>query len=337
MTITGGPGWVVDAPGAAAGRDVSGAERRPARPRLQFGLALAAAFVVGFAAPHVLSGERRASVSGSAEGQLSLAVDVPSGPDYVTDADGRLAVQLSLVVRNTGPADVVLESAGAGELEADGVQGRNVRADGRTRVSLVRAVDCARLPPAAEPVGPLVVRARTAGGTRETRLPLEDGPGSRFAQRLREACGQVPPEAALDLGVEVVTLDGDAARLPLELRNTSARDVVVTDVQPREGLLLELLDAGGAPVVLPLRLPAAEYPTPRPPDELATSSPTRLVAVLRRTSCDALPEDGGATDRPLLELSVADGDAAAPVPFGVGARLLQRLTETACPGQAAAG
>lgn len=339
MTITGGPGWVVDTPGVAgreaadaAGPDVSGQEAAPPTSRTRQLLALGVAFLVGFATSQVLSEERRSAVGRSPEGQLSLTLGGTDGPDYVTDAEGRLAVGLSLVVRNTGPVDVVLESATAGGMSDAGVEGRALLADGLTRISLTGAVDCAQLPQEALQVGPLVVRARTPAGSQETRLPLDEESGDRFAQRLRAACGLVPPEAALDLGVAVLQFQEGGAQLPLVLSNTSAQEVVVRVVRPPEGLQLELLDAAGAPVTLPLRLPAADFTVPRPPDE-AGSAPTRLTAVLSLASCEALPSDLTDAERPLLELSVGT-DASGPdstFGYGDGERLLRRLTESDCP------
>lgn len=344
VTITGGPGWVVDTSGASgdlaaggAGRDVSGQEAAPSRPRARQALALGAAFLVGFATSQVLSDERRSALGRSPESQLSLALGGAVGPDYVTDAGGRLAVALSLVVRNDGPVDVVLESATVGGLSDADVEGRTILADGLTRISLTRAVDCAELPPTAVQFGPLVVRARTPAGSREARLPLDEDPGDRFARRLRAACGQVPPEAALDLGVAVLQFEERAARLPLVLGNTSARDVVVTAVRPPEGLQLELLDADGAPAVFPLRLPAADFSVPRPPED-AGRARTRLTAVLSLGDCQALPSDLADAERPLLELTVATdaGGPATTFGYGDGERLLRRLAEAGCPPAAAA-
>ena len=332
MTITGGPGWVADTAGRSE-PDVSGEEA--ARPRLRQALALGLAVVVGAGASQALSDERRSALVDTPEGRLSLALGGAGGPDYVTDEDGRLAVALSLVVRNTGPADVVLESATVGGLADDAVAGRSVPAEGTTRVALVRAVDCAELPPDTVRLGPLVVRARTPAGTKEERLPLEGDPGERFAERLRAACGQVPPEDALDLEAAVLQLEGDAARLPLLLGNTSARDVVVTAVRSSPGLQVELLDDGGARVALPLRLPATDLAVPRPPGAVARER-AGLVAVLRLDGC-AVPPDPA---RPLLELSVGARPDGATATFGYGDadRVLRRLIESGCPtGTTAAG
>lgn len=332
MTVTDVSGRPLG-PSGVSTIEVGGEADASPRPRTRQAVGLVAAFLVGFGSSQVLSDERQSALRRSSGGQLSLELTRSAGPDYVTDSEGRLAVALSLDVRNTGPVDVVLQSAEIGDLSDPGVEGRALLAEGVTRISLTRPVDCEQSMSEPALVGPLVVRARTPAGSGVTRLPLTDEPGERFSQRLREACGDVPPEDALDLRTTALQFEDDRlARLPLALRNASARALLVTEVRPVEGLSVGLLDADGASVALPLRLPAADFSAPRPPD--AGQQRRRLTAVLSLASCTSPAGAPADAERPLLELVVqtAPGEPTTTVPYGDGQRVLRRLREAGCPG-----
>lgn len=320
-----------DAEGLPVGSDVIGPDvgegssppRRSARGRL---LALGGAFLLGFGISHVLDDERRSALARSPEGQLSLALDAVEGPDHVRDPGGRLSVRLSFVVRNNGPVDVVLHSAGLGDLTAADTAGRPVLAGGITRVSMTRRIDCTSPIHGAVPAASLVVEATTPAGARTTRLPLDDDLRGRFDDRLRQACGQVPPEVALKLETPGLLPDAGALRLPLSLTNASADEVILLEARAPDALRVDLRRSDGAPVTLPLSLPGADFSSPSPPEE-AVREVTRLEAVLRLTSCQDAPGAQREGPRPLLELLVrsASSSTATTIPYGDGGRAVSRL------------
>lgn len=128
VTITGGPGWTLDpdvgeiSEGAPDG-DV---RARPGRGRQVTALLLAA--TLGFAAASLLAERRRSLLEDSPEGVLSLdlAAQEPSFTSELVASHDGFAVQATVVLRNTGPRTVALETAELGTTgyAADDVAGR---------------------------------------------------------------------------------------------------------------------------------------------------------------------------------------------------------------------
>lgn len=342
VTITGGPGWAVagrsgeqdDGNGDVVGKDATPRPPRRPTPRRRQLLALVAAAAVGFAGAQLLAERRQDALLRSPSATLSLEVveDEPV-PSYVNDDRGRLTLALPLALSNTGAADVVLETArleGAG-LRDVAVAGRSVQAGRTTRVVLVRRISCEQLPDAGQPAGPLLVTARTPAGMRSAELSLGPAAAEQVIQQQRDACGLISPGRALQFDVSVSQIRDEEVRLPLELRNASAQELLVQRVQQAEGLDLQLLDAAGAPVPLPLTLPAVEGVLPRQPFP-ATGPSTRLTAVLRLTDCGQGPDDDSRAPRPLLDVEVAGADDGVTenVAYGDGVRQLRRLRDEVC-------
>ena len=162
------------------------------------------------------------------------------------------------------------------------------------------------------------------------KLPLDDDLRGRFDDRLRQACGQVPPEAALELEAPGLLADADAdagaLRLPVSLTNVSADEVILLEVRAPDALRVDLRRSGGAPFTFPLSLSGADFSSPSPPEEVV-GEVTRLEAVLRLISCQDAPGAQRDGPRPLLELMVrsASGGAATTIPYGDEERAVSRL------------
>lgn len=298
------------------------------------GVAVLAAVAVGVATSQALDDERRAGLTGAAGGELSLQVAAAGSPEYVTTPDGRLAVAVSVNVRNAGTTGVVLETATIPTigLTDDTVRGRDLPPGEASPLSLLRAVDCSRPPEGSPATGPLVIAARSGVGEQELRLRLEDDVAGLLVQQERRACGRMPLGEAVQVDVAVLQIDDGVARLPFALRNVSAQQVLVTAVQPVAGLRLELSDDRGAAAAFPIALPAADFGVPQPPSDVDAEE-LRLIAVLRLSDCAEASADPVERDRPLLEVVVNRGpdEPSGAVPYGDGDRLLRRLVSMLCP------
>ncbi len=187
----------------------------------------------------------------SAEGVLSLDLG-PQPSSWESDLvpyDGGLAVHATLVLRNTGPRAVGLETVELGDTgyAADDVAGRRMSSGGTTSVRLLRRVRCDDLP-ALEPVGPLRVRAMTGAGMRTTSLRMDTegvGRSSRFAAA---ACGRAGPlQSFIPMDTPPVTVTGDRAEVGFELSNASSSPLLLQSLQVRPGCALSRCSTAPAP------------------------------------------------------------------------------------------
>lgn len=330
VTITGGPGWSVDSRELMGG---NGGEE-PGPSWIGRGVAVLAAVAVGVATSQALSQERLTGPAGAVGGELALQVAAAGAPGYVTTPDGRLAVAVSVNVRNAGTTGVVLEAASIPTtgLRDDTVRGRELPPGESSPLSLLRPVDCQQLPDGVPATGPLVIAARSGVGEQDLRLRLDDDVASLLAQQERRACGRMPLSEAVQVDVAVLQIDDGVARLPFALRNVSAQQVLVTAVQPVAGLRLELSDDQGAAAAFPIALPGVDFRGPQAPADVEAED-RRLIAVLRLADCAEAAADPVERDRPLLEVAVsgAGDEPSGAVPYGDGDRLLRRLVSLLCP------
>jgi hypothetical protein len=350
VTITGGPGWAL-APHARetveAGSD-DDLSTRWSRGRQVTALLLAAA--LGFVAASLLAERRQSALEDSPQGVLSLdlAAQEPQFTSDLVALDEGAAVQTAVVLRNTGPRTVSLESVELGTTgyAADDVTGRRMAPGSTTAVRLLRPVRCDDLAPLGA-IGPLEVRATTGAGPRMTRLRMDMQmiePSQGFA---RAACGLAPPELSLvAIDAPAAGVVGGRAEVGFELSNASKAPLVLTSLELPAGLrLVTLQDADARPVVLPLRLPAGDYDPPTQP-MLGRGAAQRLVAVIEVADCAAMP--GRTQDDmyvPLFSAAVTgegsrvelEGRDGAYGGFGPGSSqfgdpmVVHRLRERVCP------
>ena len=351
VTIEGGPGWTLDPDlreAVDAAPDDDDAAGRPGRGRQVMALLVAAA--VGFAAASLLAERRQSALDDSPDGVLSLdlAAQEPQFSSDLVALDDGLAVQASVVLRNTGPRAVALESAellGTDDV-ADDVAGRRVAADGSTSVRLLRPIRCDDLAPIAA-VGPLRVRATTGAGERSTELRVQTQELTFSAGFARAACGQsAPGESMVAIDTAAPTVADGRARVAFELSSRSSSPLVVQSLELPPGLrLASLQGVQGIDVALPLTLPPGDYDPPTQP-MLGRGEPQRLVAVLEVADCAALPaRNGDQLSLPLFQAAVTDdrgrsqGEGQDDVYGGFGPggtgfgdpSVVDRLREAACP------
>jgi hypothetical protein len=294
VTIAGGPGWTVDPDlretlEGAPDDDVSA---RPGRGRQVTALLLAAA--LGFGVASVLAERRQSSLEDSPEGVLSLNLAAQE-PQFAADLvarDSGVAVQATVVLRNTGPRTVALESVKLIDTgyAADDVAGRRIAPDGSTSVRLLRTVRCDDLAPLGA-VGPLRVRATTGAGTRTTQVRMETQVIATSHGFARAACGLAAPgQSLVAIDTPTSSVVGGRAEVGFELSNASRAPLVLQSLELPAGLrLVALQDAGGGDVTLPLRLPPGDYDPPTQP-MLGRGPARRLIAVVEVADCAALPE-----------------------------------------------
>ena len=303
-------------------------------------LALAAA--AGFAAAATLADLRTQTLAESDAGTLSLEVRTPEDTsvfDLAELPDGRLASAIVLQLTNSGPRPVALRSV---ELvgtayTADDVAGRRVSPGGQTRVALLRPVDCDD----PEPTGgttTVLVRALTDAGEREQRLHAALDPWLMSGELGRRACGDIPPTEALSAAETSSRFDDGGLLLELELRNESADVLTLRAVRPAtEGIALELLTEDGAPLHLPLRVPAGDFTRPRPLSDPARAATVRLAARIQVVSCEALPRHGAAFEGGPFALVDVDGEhRSGTTLLGDAYSLLSRLRAESCAPSSAA-
>lgn len=350
VTIEGGPGWTLDpdlretVKGAPDG-DVNA---RPGRGRQATALLVAAA--LGFVAATLLAERRQSALEDSPEGVLSidLAAQEPQFSSDLVARDGGVAVQVAVVLRNTGPRTVALESAelvGTG-YAADDVAGRRMAPDGSTSVRLLRPVRCDDLAPLG-PVGPLRLRATTGAGTRITELRMETQGIAWSAGFAGAACGLAAPgQSLVAIDTPPTSVVGDRAEVGFELSSASRAPLVLQSLELPPGLrLVALHDAEGGDVTLPLRLPPGDYDPPTQPMR-GRGPARRLVAVVEVADCAALRErTQDQTYVPLFQATATDerGRSEGEGPddlyggFGPGGSswgdptVVDRLRESACP------
>lgn len=340
VTIEGGPGWQLE--GVRERLDppeVPPQERRPWLDRhRRGGLALAA--LAGFVAATALADLRTTTIEESPEGVLSLDVS-PEQMDYssgsvVADADGRMSLTTSVVVRNTGPRPVAFERA---ELlgtpyRSDELGGRRVADGGQSTIALLRAVDCARLERTRAP-GPLRVHATTGAGRRTVDLRMNTDVLQFHDDQVRGACGQSEPDQALIVQERGFTVDGTTLRLEVSLSNASALPLAVETMTPAPGLRLTRVTArdgtgvrgGFTPVDLPLALapgnfdpPVEPYQGRGPEVELALEVEIEDCAVFRPPPPDQF--------EPAVTFRVTGGRGGNG--FGTDPSLLRRLQQASC-------
>ena len=298
ITIQGGPSGTVHvlSPDAASLDTVEGASddvgAGPGRGRRLTSLLVAAA--VGFGAATLLAERRQSTLDASPAGVLSLdlALQEPHFSSDLVESGGGAAVQAVVVLRNTGPRTIALESAelpGTG-FAADDVAGRRVTPDSTTSVRLLRPIRCDDLAPLGS-VGPLVVRATTGAGPRSTELRMETQSVAMSVHFARAACGLMAPgNSMVAVDVPPTRIAGDRAEVGIELSSTSRAPLVLRSLEVPAGLRVAgLRDEQGRAVTLPLRLPPGDYDPPT--DPMRGRGPAqRLVAVVEVADCSALAE-----------------------------------------------
>jgi hypothetical protein len=337
VTIEGGQGWQVSAPGKPLGPapDTLGDDpplgaRRLPRPSARAAALLALGAVLGYAVAEVRT-DRLGEGDGGVLALESGGISQGRFYDVATLGDGRLAAAVPITLINAGPRpvalrEVVLEGTG---FAAQDVEGRRLEPRATTNVVLLRAIDCDQLEAGRTAVPPLVVTALTDAGEREQRLTPTIEPFTLSGEMNRAACGRVPPGEALVVTSEQVRYEPRVARVELVVRNGSADVLTVRDLRPLQGLQLRLLDEQGQPVALPLRVPAGDFTQPRSPfgDDLPR---LRLTAEVTIPDCSQLlranPFEGG----PLVEVDVDGGLGSGTAFFGDGSGVLDRLRRTAC-------
>lgn len=214
------------------------------------GVLLGVALVVGA----VELRERRAAAA--EERRLDRVLDLsvePRGASAEYDATSRSAdLELSLLLRNGGPRDVVVERGRAGEyvLVQELVQ---VPAGGGAPLLLQRSVACSpTTPPAAAPVEVLRLELRTQAGPRQLELPLDP---LLVGDQAARACGFLPVEEAVDVQLLGVSRLGTALELSLDLGNRSVDQVSLASVDAGPGLRALVAVTERGPAALPLALP----------------------------------------------------------------------------------
>lgn len=350
VTIEGGPGWTLDPDlretvDGAPGDDVSA---RPGRGRQVTALLVAAA--LGFGAANLLAERRQNALEDSPDGVLSIDLAVQE-PQYTSDLVARgdgVAVQATVVLRNTGPRTVALESAelvGTG-YAADDLAGRRMAPDGSTSVRLLRPVRCDDLAPLGA-VGPLRVRATTGAGTRITELRLDAQGIVWSAGFAGAACGLAPPgQSLVAIDTPSTSVVGDRAEVGFALSSAARTPLLLQSLELPPGLrLVALQDAEGGDVTLPLRLPPGDYDPPTQPMR-GRGPERRLVAVMEVADCAALPErTQDQTYVPLFQATATDeqgrseGERRDDFHGGYGPggggwgdpAVVDRLRDSACP------
>lgn len=342
ITITGGRGWAIGRGGDAGAEALDGAEPgphdRPDRRHRLGALALAAA--VGFGTATVLAETRQRGLDDGPDGVLSLDVElepVDAGGALAVTAAGEPALSTTVVLRNTGPRPVALESA---ELvgtpwRSDDLAGRRVADGDRTELTLLRPLDCGALT-ATPPPGPLLVRATTGSGSKAAALRISFH-GLQFADgTARSACGQAEPPAAVVSTETRVELQDDRVLLTVELANASARPLALTSLQPLPGLHLTALQ-DGANVALPLPLPPGDYDPPVDASQGRGAGRT-LELTLQVEDCSQLAPVRQGDYLPMVTAQVRGPAGRQPgeLAFGGDPVALDRLRRTACPQVAGA-
>ena len=162
----------------------------------------------------------------------------------------RAAARLEL--RNPGPGSVELASAAVDGWTVS-VEAGALQPGGQTTLRLSTSLDCQALPrPAA-----VTVRLRVPGGGRVTRrLPVV---AADLLPDAQEACGQLPPAAALDVGHSSAVVVGDALELDLDVLDRTTTPLRLLSVSG-DGARVEVRP--GLPLLLPGRVPG-RVPTTR--------------------------------------------------------------------------
>ncbi len=155
---------------------------------------------------------------------------------------------------NDGPRDVrVLAAQLAGQRYDAGVV---VPAGDGTVVELRRTVRCpadgSAPQPEPEPTA-LRVRLETAAGPREVPLPGDGLPIGSVHDSLQSACGYPPLRDSLQLASTVVRLEERAAVLRVEVLNRGRRPLRLLSLVPARGLQVQSVD--GDPARLPVEIP----------------------------------------------------------------------------------
>lgn len=344
ITITGGRGWATGGGNAGADADaLDGAEPDPQdRPDRRHRLgALALAAAVGFGTATVLAEARQTSLDDGPDGVLSLDVElepVDAGALLAVTAAGEPALSATVVLRNTGPRPVALESA---ELvntpwRSDELAGRRVADGDRTELTLLRPLDCGDLTATPAP-GPLLVRATTGSGSKTAALRISFD-GLAFADEMAAgACGQAEPTAAVASTETRVELQDDRMLITVELANASARPLALTSLQPLPGLRLTALQ-DGANVALPLPLPPGDYDPPIEAYQGRGAGRT-LELVLQVDDCSQLTPVRPDDYLPMVTAQVRGPAARQPgeQAFGGDPVALDRLRRAVCPQVVAEG
>ncbi len=345
VTITDGRGRTLDPVRSESVDDASDEPGAlPRRGRRVTSLVLAAA--LGFGAATLLAEQRQRTLVGSPDGVLSLDLG-PQEPSTYGDLvpyDDGLAVQATVLLRNTGPRVITLEAAalGATGFAADDVAGRQMSSGGSTSVRLLRKVRCDDLP-ARDPVGPLQVRARTGAGLRSTALRIDTQGFAGSARFAAAACGRSSPlESLITMDIPPISVVGGRAEVGFELSSASSSPLLVRSLQLHPELrLVALQDTDGAEVGLPLRLAPGDYDPPTPPMD-GRGPVQRLVAVVELTDCAA--PAAGTQDAPLFQATVTDRQGrSGPAELGAPSAgsiawgdptVVERLRDSACPAGA---
>ena len=301
-------------------------ERAPRRPLprwvLPVGVALAA-LLVAAAAVVVAADQRRLG------GAVALSlVDAPGVEGRtVWELTGRTAlVRYVAGVRNDGPRPVTVTRAELGDFRSSR-EGRRLTGGAQVTVTLSRVVRCSD-PKAVVVPDAVVVDVTTARGERTARLQVDPGLRRELDRAAERACGVLPLDEALDIRTTSVQRVGGTVLIGLEAANRSTRPLRLARAVVQQGLRGAVRSADGAPLSLPVDLPAA--PLGAPPERV----PLQLeVSVVRCSAIAQLtPAPPGAVPLDTISFGVDDGGGllVGPVLLDLNDRALRILVEEAC-------
>lgn len=235
-------------------------------------------------------------------------------PDAPLDLrlEPRPAVYLGLGVPHPGgpvhlqvPVRLVNAAAGPVRVRSAQVRGEPLRTAARTDVRVVQGssaqvlleqdVSCpkGRAPTTPETGGALLVDVLDVDGARRRlQLLLPPEPFASVTQELRQLCGYVPAQEAVQVRAGPGRLAGGTLIVPLVLTNSSAEPARLLAVLPAVPIL-QVQAVIGLPLPLPLPLPVALGTRPRPPGSALPSTAVSLRVRLGPRGCAAVPDAVG--------------------------------------------